>query len=188
MPANTFYVMLIMMTPWRMICVLMVWLLAARAEHIAGAEELGLAVGNFAMKHPRLLTWGGMDATLERLFQNDPVLEKMGSMPFVEFLVRLENRGIILDYLEGLPDRVVQNILQCRTLTNTVLFPPASSTSGQAMETALALAGLVGGVVVVGGATRDGPSKRWMSTLPMTGEKMGTSYSAPGARGGCREG
>ena len=119
-------------------------LLAARAEHIAGAEELGLAVGNFAMKHPRLLTWGGMDATLERLFQNDPVLEKMGSMPFVEFLVRLENRGIILDYLEGLPDRVVQNILQCRTLTNTVLFPPASSTSGQAMETALALAGLVG--------------------------------------------
>jgi hypothetical protein len=38
---------------------------------------------------------------------------------------------------------VVLELLRCRTLTNTVIFPPSLSSSGQAFDAALSVCGLL---------------------------------------------
>jgi hypothetical protein len=116
---------------------------AAQSEAVPDQGRLGLAVTNFALAHPRLRLWGGPAASLERLFPKETPPDPMVSMPFVEFLVRIENRETVLDYLRTSSDPVVQALLQARSLTNTILFPPAASAAGQALDTALAETGLL---------------------------------------------
>ena len=50
---------------------------------------------------------------------------------------------MVLELLRGSAQPGVQELLRCRALTNTVLFPPSQSASGQAMDTALAVCGLL---------------------------------------------
>jgi hypothetical protein len=116
---------------------------AARAENLADTDRLGLAVGNFAMTHPQMVLWGGPDPTLGRLAQTDAGIGNAGTTPIVPFLIRLENRGALLEWLRSAPDPQVQIILEGRKLSNTVLFPPSSSSAGQALDTAIALTGLL---------------------------------------------
>jgi hypothetical protein len=118
-------------------------LAAARAQQLPGAEKLGLALGNLGMTFPQYLLWGGPDAVLERLFPKGSGVENAGALPMVPFLVRLENRETVLQYLRGSKDPLVLAVLEGEKLTNTVLFPPMSSGAGQAMETALAITGLL---------------------------------------------
>ena len=116
----------------------------AQAEKLSGWEKLGLAIENSARQHPDWLVWGGdSDLRLERLFESDARLPKSGPEPFTEFVVRQENRGLILELLPGSPRPAVQELLQCRALNNTVLFPPSQSASGQAFDTALSICGLL---------------------------------------------
>ena len=110
---------------------------------VPGRNTLGLAVGNFAMTHPRLLVWGGADPVLTNLFQNDLSLAQTGSQPFINFVVRSENRAVVLEYLGTSHLNTVEELLKCRGLTNTVLFPPAGSAAGQALDAAVALVGLL---------------------------------------------
>jgi hypothetical protein len=63
--------------------------------------------------------------------------------PFTDFLVREENRMVVLELLRGSALPAVQALLRCRALTNTVMFSPVPSASGQALDTALAVCGLL---------------------------------------------
>jgi hypothetical protein len=119
--------------------------LVLRAAQTEGPEwdVLAVAIRNSAAQHPGWLVWGGGDARLERLFNSDPGLPKSGTDPVTDFLVREENRSVVLEVLRGSTQPGVQELLRCRALTNTVLFPPSQSASGQAIDTALAVCGLL---------------------------------------------
>jgi hypothetical protein len=57
--------------------------------------------------------------------------------------VRLENREKVLELLKASPKSLIQELLQTRTLTNTVVFSPSGSSSGQAYDAAIGVCGLL---------------------------------------------
>jgi hypothetical protein len=116
---------------------------AAQEQRLPDRQRLGLAITNLAMQHPRWMVWGGGDARLDRLFASDPHLPKSGSEPFTDFMVREDNRTVVLELLGASPRPAVQELLRCRALTNTVIFSPSQSASGQVLDTALAACGLL---------------------------------------------
>ena len=64
--------------------------------------------------------------------------------PFTEFIVRSDNRGRKRwNCWQASSNPLVQALLHFRSLTNTVLFPPSSSTSGQALDAAISICGLL---------------------------------------------
>jgi hypothetical protein len=116
---------------------------AAQQENVPQRQNLGLAITNSAAQHPSWDVWGGGDTGLERLFASDVSMPRAASEPFTDFAVREENRTIILELLGTSLQPAVQELIRCRTLTNTVLFPPPQSASGQAFDTALGICGLL---------------------------------------------
>jgi hypothetical protein len=116
---------------------------AGQEGGLPGWQDLGLALTHSATQHPGWLVWGGGDARLERLFGSDPHLPRSGSEVFTDFVVREENRAVGLELLRTSPVPVIQELLRCRALTNTVIFPPSESASGQALDTALVVCGLL---------------------------------------------
>jgi len=127
---------------------------AARQEAIPERGELGLAVTNLAAQHPGWEVWGGGEPYLQALFtsparqrSSESDAEKKrpesASEPLTEWVVRLENRGTVLDYLRASQRPAVSEILECRTLTNTVIFSASGSASGQALDAALSIAALL---------------------------------------------
>jgi hypothetical protein len=89
---------------------------AAQSENITGAGEVALALSN-----PGLA-----DAVL---------------VPATEYVIRLENRDRLLNGLTASASPAVREVMRCRELTNTVLFPPSSSAAGQAFDAALCVCG-----------------------------------------------
>jgi hypothetical protein len=120
---------------------------AGQAEGLPGWQELGLALTYSATQHPGWRVWGGGDARLERFFSSDPDAPKSGSEPFTDFAVREQNRAVGLELLRASALPGVRELLQCRALTNTIIFSPSQSASGQALDTAL----VVGGLLLEGG-------------------------------------
>ena len=120
---------------------------AGQAEGLPGWQELGLALTYSATQHPGWRVWGGGDARLERFFSSDPDAPKSGSEPFTDFAVREQNRAVGLELLRASALPGVRELLQCRTLTNTIIFSPSQSASGQVLDTAL----VVGGLLLEGG-------------------------------------
>ena len=116
---------------------------AGQAEGLPGWQELSLAVEYSATQHPTWLVWGGGDARLARWFDSDPYLPKSGPEPVTDFVVREQNRAVGLELLRASPLPAVQELLQCRALTNTIIFSPSQSASGQALDTALVVCGLL---------------------------------------------
>ena len=116
---------------------------AAQEQGLPDPQGLRLAITNLALQHPPWMVWGGGDTRLDRLFASDPRLPKAGSEPFTEFLVREDNRTVVLGLLGASPLPAVQALLRCRALTNTVIFSPSRSASGQVLDTALATCGLL---------------------------------------------
>jgi len=58
-------------------------------------------------------------------------------------VIKLENRERVLAYLEATGSPAVHELLRTRDLTNTALFPPSSSASGQAFDAAVSVCGLL---------------------------------------------
>lgn len=106
-------------------------------------EVLRQAVGNLGFRKPRLVAWGIADSRLEALFWADPKLTNAVSQPLAEIVLRLENRGKVLSYLRVSPRTSVQELLRTRSLTNTVLFPPSTSASGQAYDASVSICGML---------------------------------------------
>jgi hypothetical protein len=77
----------------------------------------------------------------ERLFPGGPTVTH--ATPVTTSVIRLENRERVLAYLEATGSPAVRELLRSRDLTNTALFPPSSSASGQAFDAAVSVCGLL---------------------------------------------
>ena len=115
----------------------------AQSVQLPGCERLGQAVTASAAAHPDWQVWGGGDYHLQVLFATDPQLPKSGSESFAEWVVRLENRDTVLQLLQASTQPAVQELLRTRTLTNTLIFSPSQSASGQALDAAVSMCGLL---------------------------------------------
>jgi hypothetical protein len=117
----------------------------AHAQNLPADENLQLALKQLIGSDPALLVFGAPDPLLEDNVQ--PPKAEPGKafavVPITDLMVRQENRTRALQLLQGTRNTSVQAILQCRELTNTVLFPPSRSASGQAIDTAIAICGLL---------------------------------------------
>lgn len=116
---------------------------AARHEQLPGREKLEFAVDELARQHPGWVVWGGPEPHFESIFEKESGLRNPGSDPFTEYVIRLENRERVLGMLSVSHRPSVQQLLQIRMLTNTVVFPPSSSSAGQALDAALSICGLL---------------------------------------------
>jgi len=130
---------------------------AARMERLPDRQQLGLAVTNLAAQRPAWMILGSPNPRLEKLAarpaessggkdpQTGAAAHGSGnaSEPFTEFLVPTEIRDRALGLLENSMNPVLQELLRCRDLTNTVIFPPSSSSSGRVFDTALLVCGLL---------------------------------------------
>ena len=116
---------------------------AAEIENLPNRDKLEAAVRTLGKARPGLMVWGSGEPRLERLFGTDPHPNRTTPEPLIEFVVRLENRGMVIEFLKGSPRPVAQEMLQSRSLTNTTIFPPSGSSSGQAFDAALSVCGLL---------------------------------------------
>src|SRR5262249_51709736 len=112
-------------------------LLAHSAQTLELPEhwQIDSAVATLARANPQLEFWGSAEPRLESLFgptftADSPVVTNLS---LTEFLVREENRTRALELLRVSANPLAQELLQHRSLTNTVIFAPAQSSSGQAL-------------------------------------------------------
>src|SRR6266850_2388264 len=116
---------------------------AAQSLSLPERQWLGVAITNTAEQHPSWVIWGGGESELDVLFATDPKLPKAASEPFTEWLIRLDNRGTALRLLSASSRPLVRELLATRSLTNTVLFPPSQSSSGQPFDAAISICALL---------------------------------------------
>ena len=116
---------------------------AAKTENLKGYQPLETAVQQFTRAYPALLPWGGADVTLEKLFPKATLGQTSEPPAFIEFAVQAVNREKLLGFLSASTVPEVRTVLQGLAWTNTTLFSPAQSASGQAWEAALAVSGLL---------------------------------------------
>jgi len=116
---------------------------AARMVRASGREKLEFGTDELARQHPGWVVWGGPEPRFESIFKKDSELRNPGSDPFTEYVIRLENRERVLGILSVSRRAGVQELLKIRTLTNTVIFPPSSSSAGQALDAAISICGLL---------------------------------------------
>jgi hypothetical protein len=108
-----------------------------------GGKELESSLRRFEETQPRLRIWGGTAPFLERLFEQSPPQSQEQSQPIMTVLVSRQALDASSAALRQSRRPAVLEILRTRELTNTAIFPPASSPSGQPLEATIALAGLL---------------------------------------------
>ncbi len=114
----------------------------AQFQSIVGRGELRMAIDSLVTREPGLRFWGSLTPRLDYLFKKSNGTNQAPE-PLTAFLVRRENRTCALEFLQTAPSPAVQEMLRSRTLTNTTLFPPSTSASGQAFDAAVTLCGLL---------------------------------------------
>ncbi len=115
----------------------------AQQEKLPDREKLEYSVGNLARQHPRWEVWGGPEPRFESVFEPDKRLPDSGTEFFTQYLIRQPNRERVLAQLRSSSNPVVQQLLQFRDVTNTMLFPASASASGQALDAAISIGGLL---------------------------------------------
>jgi hypothetical protein len=100
---------------------------AAQAEHLQWTGELASSLATHSESDP--------------LFPGGPAMAP--SVPITKVVIQLENRERVISYLEATGSPAVRELLRVRDLTNTVLFPPSASASGQAFDAAVSVCGLL---------------------------------------------
>jgi len=122
------------------------FLAAARSAWITNSPVLGEAVDvlagqPLAAKSPSRITgWLRTNSTVSPAGQSSPAAAPAA---FAQFIIRAGPRTKALELLQPSRNPLVGELLRSRTLTNTVLFPPSASASGQAFDAAVAIAGLL---------------------------------------------
>jgi uncharacterized membrane protein len=119
------------------------FLQAAQARGLPDGEKLAQAADEMAAQKPDLITWGRDEPGLRILFGTDRPLATPKAEPFTDFIVRQENRQRALEFLRASPHPVVQELLRFRAQTNTAVFSPSQSASGQALDAAVSICGLL---------------------------------------------
>ncbi len=118
-------------------------LLAQTAKHeaILGADSLSTAVAGLGAQKPSLLLWGEPEPRLETLFSTVSTQTKFE--PFTDFLVREENRARVFALLHVSSRPLARELLLARSITNTTIFSPSDSATGQPFDAAVAVCGLL---------------------------------------------
>src|SRR5207249_10189886 len=121
---------------------------AANAKGMPGHERLGEAMDNLALQRPDLVIWGseagGISASPNTNTETvRPKVESIAPLPFTEFVVRSEQREKLLAQLTDSTNPAAHELLRFRALTNTVIFSPSPSASGQALDSAILICGLL---------------------------------------------
>ncbi len=116
---------------------------AGKQQGLPDTEPLSTAITELARQHPSWVAWGGPEPSFESIFQRDPRLREDGSEAFTDYVLRLENRERLLQLLQTSQRPFVQALLRTRFLTNTVVFPPSQSSSGQAFDAAASVCGVL---------------------------------------------
>lgn len=124
---------------------------AAQRAWIVDAHQLNEAVEELARRQPGLRISGSAESgRLGALLEPDPDAPGAktgepapGAATFTEFIIRSDRRVRALEVLSASPNPLVQSLLVIRSLTNTVVFPASFSTSGQALDAAVSICGLL---------------------------------------------
>ena len=120
------------------------WLLtAARLGQDPEADALAAALAQLARAQPVVDVWGAPAPAWSSVLGAAPQLVKDTPEPFSDVVLRVENRAALLDYLAASPHPGLAGLLALRRLTNTVIFPPSTSASGQALDAAIAIGGML---------------------------------------------
>ena len=117
---------------------------AAQEQHLPGRDTLAGGVTNLAAQHPRWQSWGGGEGHLDMLFEQMAAADSsQGWEPITTWMLHTKNRAKTLELLKLSRRAATLELLRCRALTNTQVFSPSQSSSGQAFDAALALTGLL---------------------------------------------
>lgn len=114
---------------------------AAYRENMPEAARLQGEIQQFASRHPGTVFLGGIDPYLPALLK--PKSDKPVSQPIADVLILRDSRQAVLQFLGHSTHPAMARLLAIRTMTNTVHFSPVNSASGQPLETAILLAGLL---------------------------------------------
>jgi hypothetical protein len=114
---------------------------AARETSLPDSETLAGVAGNMVKEHPDWQVWGGPEPL--PFSANDTGATNLASQPFTEIMIHQVNRERVLQFLRSSPSAPARELLRCRELTNTTIFPPSFSSSGQAFDAALGIGGLL---------------------------------------------
>jgi hypothetical protein len=112
----------------------------AQSESVPKSDMLARSVAQFAQENPSLVALGGATPLLEK---TDLAPNAKEPQPIVEILARRAAREKILALLQQSRRPGVQQILKNRELKNTVHFPGAMTSSGQALDAAILSAALL---------------------------------------------
>ncbi|MCW5552560.1 MAG: hypothetical protein KIS67_10445 [Verrucomicrobiae bacterium] len=115
---------------------------AAQAESVPQNEQLGVVIARYARENPTLVALGGAAPILDKVDLGQAVAAA-APVPIVDLLTRRAAREAALKLLQGTRRPGVQQMLFNRNLTNTVHFPSAATSAGQALEAAILTAALL---------------------------------------------
>lgn len=128
------------------------FLAAAQDAQLASADQLGQAVSELETGQPALRYFGRAESgRLENLFLSAPAsTPRPGtnqiarrSEAFTAFIIQTEPRTKALELLRTSSSPLAKALGQFRAVTNTVLFSASASASGQALDAAIAICGLL---------------------------------------------
>lgn len=117
-------------------------LLIETSTGVLGRDQLIAEVANLARQHPDYVSWGGGTPRFRNLLKPDPKNPRTTSDPFAEYVLRLENRGRLLEFLRASTRPEVKELLRTREV-ETSIFDASFSESGQAYDAAVTICGLL---------------------------------------------
>lgn len=124
---------------------------AAESAWLPQRDPLIQAVQKLERDYPGLQGAGKLERdSLGALLESDRAMTATPTnpaspriLPFTEFIIRADVRAKTLAALQHSRRPFVESLLRLRAVTNTVLFPPSASASGQALDAAIGIAGLL---------------------------------------------
>jgi hypothetical protein len=114
---------------------------AALSGKNSGDEQFKATLADRIRQNPGAFFWGA--AMLPKNIFNSSLRPADLNSAFTDFVIREENRDAALSQLRSSANVSVQELLRTRALTQTVIFSPSSSASGQAFDAAVATCGLL---------------------------------------------
>jgi hypothetical protein len=115
---------------------------AARVENLKDTERLAGAAAEFNRANPELAPWGGADPSIANVSIATTSKEPV---PVIDLLMQRTVRERMLEFLRTRAARRpgLNHFLANRTLTNFASFPAANTASGQALDGAVIVTGLL---------------------------------------------
>ena len=114
---------------------------AAMAADVAGAARLVEEAQQFVGSRTMPGVWGGADSLLRQVCGSGQTAGSPSSV--MDVVLPEAQRATVFGFLRGLRRVDVHELLKNRNLERTVIFPPATSPSGQALDAAILTAGLL---------------------------------------------